>query len=144
MIVEGEEETTSHLEGFVAENPDLFRADVFVIADGGNEEVGVPVLEVTTRGGVVLTIEVRTLEQPVHSGVFGGAAPDALMALIHIWPRCTMASVTWRSQVCNGAHGRAQRRPKTSFDGLEGCCPAPGSWGAERCRAGCGRGHRST
>ena len=57
---------------------------MFVIADGGNEEVGVPVLEVTTRGGVVLTVEVRTLEQPVHSGVFGGAAPDALMALIHV------------------------------------------------------------
>ncbi|MFL6071097.1 MAG: M20/M25/M40 family metallo-hydrolase [Actinomycetes bacterium] len=84
VIIEGEEETASHLEGFVAANPELFRADVFVIADGGNEEVGVPVLEVTTRGGVVLTVEVRTLEQPVHSGVFGGAAPDALMALIHI------------------------------------------------------------
>jgi acetylornithine deacetylase/succinyl-diaminopimelate desuccinylase-like protein len=84
VIVEGEEETQSHLEGFVAANPELFRADVFVIADGGNEEVGVPVLEVTTRGGVVLTLEVRTLEQPVHSGVFGGAAPDALMALIKI------------------------------------------------------------
>jgi acetylornithine deacetylase/succinyl-diaminopimelate desuccinylase-like protein len=84
VIIEGEEETNSHLEGFVAQNPDLFSADVFVIADGGNEEVGVPVLEVTTRGGVVLTVEVRTLEQPVHSGVFGGAAPDALMALIQI------------------------------------------------------------
>jgi acetylornithine deacetylase/succinyl-diaminopimelate desuccinylase-like protein len=84
VIVEGEEETQSHLGAFVSANPDLFTADVFVIADGGNEQVGVPVLEVTTRGGVVVTVEVRTLEQPVHSGVFGGAAPDALMALIHV------------------------------------------------------------
>jgi acetylornithine deacetylase/succinyl-diaminopimelate desuccinylase-like protein len=84
VIIEGEEETQSHLDAFVSANPDLFTADVFIIADGGNEQVGVPVLEVTTRGGVVVTLEVRTLEQPVHSGVFGGAAPDALMALIHV------------------------------------------------------------
>ena len=84
VVIEGEEETASHLEEFVSANPDLFTADAFVIADGGNEEVGIPVLDVTTRGGVVLTIEVRTLEQPVHSGIFGGAAPDALMALIRV------------------------------------------------------------
>ena len=83
-MIEGEEETASHLEEFVSANPDLFTADAFFIADGGNEEVGIPVLDVTTRGGVVLTIEVRTLEQPVHSGIFGGAAPDALMALIRV------------------------------------------------------------
>ena len=84
VVIEGEEETQSHLGDFVAANPDLFTADVFVIADGGNEQVGVPVLEVSTRGAVVLTLEVRTLEQPVHSGIFGGAAPDALMAMIAI------------------------------------------------------------
>ena len=84
VVIEGEEETQSHLGDFVRANPALFTADVFVIADGGNEQVGVPVLEVTTRGAVVLTIEVKTLEQPVHSGIFGGAAPDALMALIRV------------------------------------------------------------
>jgi acetylornithine deacetylase/succinyl-diaminopimelate desuccinylase-like protein len=84
VVIEGEEETDSHLEAFAVEHPELFAADVYVIADGGNEQVGVPVLEVTTRGGVVLDVEVRTLEQPVHSGVFGGGAPDALLALMRM------------------------------------------------------------
>jgi acetylornithine deacetylase/succinyl-diaminopimelate desuccinylase-like protein len=81
VVIEGEEETDSHLEAFALSHPELFTADVYVIADGGNEQVGVPVLEVTTRGGVVVEVEVRTLEQPVHSGIFGGGAPDALLAL---------------------------------------------------------------
>ena len=82
VVIEGEEETQSHLGDFVEANPDLFAADVFVIADGGNEQVGVPVLEVSTRGAVVLTVEINTLQQPVHSGIFGGGAPDALMAMV--------------------------------------------------------------
>jgi acetylornithine deacetylase/succinyl-diaminopimelate desuccinylase-like protein len=81
VVVEGEEETESHLEAFAVANPALFTADVYVIGDGGNEEVGVPTIEVTTRGGAMVEVEVRTLERPVHSGIFGGGAPDAVMAL---------------------------------------------------------------
>ena len=84
VVVEGEEETDSHLDDFVRAHPDLFASDVYVIADGGNEQVGVPVLEVTTRGAVFLEVEVTTLAQPVHSGIFGGGAPDALMALVRL------------------------------------------------------------
>ena len=84
VVIEGEEETDSHLEAFALANPELFTADVYVIADGGNEQVGHPVIEVTTRGGVVLDVEVSTLERPVHSGLFGGGAPDALLALMRL------------------------------------------------------------
>ncbi|MCZ3387081.1 MAG: M20/M25/M40 family metallo-hydrolase [Actinomycetia bacterium] len=84
VVIEGEEETDSHLEAFALANPDLFTADVYVIADGGNEQVGEPVIGVSTRGGVVLEVAVNTLEQPVHSGLFGGAAPDALLALMRM------------------------------------------------------------
>ncbi len=84
IVIEGEEETDSHLETFALANPELFTADVYVIADGGNEQVGQPVIEVTTRGGVVLDVEVTTLDRPVHSGLFGGGAPDALMALMRL------------------------------------------------------------
>ncbi len=84
VVIEGEEETDSHLEAFALAHPELFVADVYVIADGGNEQVGIPVIEVATRGGVVLDVEVTTLKRPVHSGVFGGGAPDALLALMRM------------------------------------------------------------
>jgi len=84
ILVEGEEETISHLGDFVDANPDLFACDAFVIADMGNQEVGRPALTTALRGEVSCTVRVRTLDHPVHSGLFGGAAPDALVALIRI------------------------------------------------------------
>jgi acetylornithine deacetylase/succinyl-diaminopimelate desuccinylase-like protein len=82
LVIEGEEETDSHLEAFALANPDLFAADVYVIADSGNDVVGHPMLCTALRGAVAVTLEVRTLDQAVHSGMFGGAVPDALLALI--------------------------------------------------------------
>ncbi len=84
LVLEGEEETFSHLESFVEANPGLFEADVMVIADMGNIVVGEPAFTTSCRGTVACTIEVRTLDRAVHSGVFGGPAPDALVALVHI------------------------------------------------------------
>lgn len=84
ILVEGEEETISHLEAFVEANPDLFHADAFVIADIGPQRVGRPGLTTALRGDVACTLTVRTLANPVHSGMFGGAAPDALTAMIRI------------------------------------------------------------
>jgi acetylornithine deacetylase/succinyl-diaminopimelate desuccinylase-like protein len=82
ILIEGEEETISHLEDFVDANPEMFDCDAFVIADMGNQAVGRPALTTALRGEVSCTVRVRTLAFPVHSGVFGGAAPDALVALI--------------------------------------------------------------
>jgi acetylornithine deacetylase/succinyl-diaminopimelate desuccinylase-like protein len=84
VVIEGEEETLSHLEDFVTAHPDLFRADVMVIADMGNIVAGEPAVTATLRGHVQCTVETRTVDRPLHSGVFGGAAPDALVALIRI------------------------------------------------------------
>jgi len=84
LLVEGEEETISHLEDYVESNPELFACDAFVVADMGNQEVGRPALTTALRGAVSCTVRVRTLDHPVHSGLFGGAAPDALVALIRI------------------------------------------------------------
>jgi len=84
ILVEGEEETDSHLDGFVRDNPDMFSCDAVVVADMGNLEVGRPALTTALRGVVVCTVTVRTLDFPVHSGEFGGAAPDALLALIRL------------------------------------------------------------
>lgn len=84
VIIEGEEETAGHLEEFVAAHPDVFRCDAFVVADNGNLSVGEPALTTTLRGEVSCVIEVRTLDHAVHSGSFGGVAPDALVSLIRI------------------------------------------------------------
>jgi len=84
VLIEGEEETTSHIEELVATRPDLFSCDAFIIADNGNLSMGEPALTTTLRGEVSCIIEVSTLDHAVHSGMFGGAAPDALVALIKI------------------------------------------------------------
>lgn len=84
VIVEGEEETHSHLPEFVRAHPEFFRCDLFVVEDTGNLTAGDPVLTTTLRGVVSCIIGVRTLDHAVHSGSFGGPAPDALIALIRI------------------------------------------------------------
>ncbi len=82
VVIEGEEETgASNLEPFVPEHPELFAADVMVVADMGNRTLGVPALVTSLRGMAVMTIQVQTLEREVHSGYFGGPAPDAFVAL---------------------------------------------------------------
>ncbi|HEU0102448.1 MAG TPA: dipeptidase [Mycobacteriales bacterium] len=82
VLVEGEEEIGSpSLPGLLAAHRDLLAADVLVLADAMNWRVGVPALTTTLRGGVSAVVEVRTLERPVHNGVFGGPVPDALTCL---------------------------------------------------------------
>ncbi|MDI6719683.1 MAG: M20/M25/M40 family metallo-hydrolase [Methanomicrobiales archaeon] len=84
VLIEGEEESTDSLARFVAENPNLVACDAFVIADMGNLTAGEPALTATLRGEAGSTITVRTLDHAVHSGEFGGPAPDALTALCRI------------------------------------------------------------
>jgi acetylornithine deacetylase/succinyl-diaminopimelate desuccinylase-like protein len=82
VIVEGEEETgRGTFQQAVVADPGRFAADVIVVADSGNWKVGEPTLTTTLRGLCVVDVEVRTLAAPVHSGLFGGPVPDALLAL---------------------------------------------------------------
>src|SRR2546423_5081784 len=82
VFVEGEEEYGSDSLGdIIAAHLEELRSDVIVIADSGNWEIGQPALTTSLRGIVNLLAEVRVLKSAVHSGVFGGAIPDALMVL---------------------------------------------------------------
>lgn len=85
LVVEGSEETGGGgLDDLVAERPDLVAADAILIVDSGNVEVGSPTLTTSLRGIANVVVTVDTLAAGVHSGQFGGAAPDALAALIAI------------------------------------------------------------
>jgi acetylornithine deacetylase/succinyl-diaminopimelate desuccinylase-like protein len=83
VVIEGQEEVGSAFSTFPPSRPELFAADAMVIGDMGSFRPGVPTLTVALRGMAMLTVEARTLAGPKHSGQFGGAAPDALIALLH-------------------------------------------------------------
>jgi acetylornithine deacetylase/succinyl-diaminopimelate desuccinylase-like protein len=83
LIAEGsEEQGLNELEEWVPGNPQLLRADSILVGDGGNFAAGVPTLTVTLRGVANVVVTVRTLRSAMHSGMFGGPAPDALAALV--------------------------------------------------------------
>jgi acetylornithine deacetylase/succinyl-diaminopimelate desuccinylase-like protein len=83
LVFEGsEEQGTGGLEDFVPKNADLLRADAILVCDTGNAAVGHPAATVSLRGVVNVVVTVQALESEVHSGMFGGAAPDALAALV--------------------------------------------------------------
>ncbi|MDQ0945181.1 dipeptidase [Streptomyces sp. V1I1] len=85
VIVEGsEEQGTGGLEQYAEAHPELLTADAIVIGDTGNFRVGLPTVTATLRGMTMIRVQIDTLEGNLHSGQFGGAAPDALAALIRV------------------------------------------------------------
>ncbi|MDG4860588.1 dipeptidase [Streptomyces sp. T-3] len=85
FIAEGSEEMgTGGLEKYAEAHPELLKSDSIIIGDSGNFRVGLPTVTSTLRGMTLLRVEVDTLAGNLHSGQFGGAAPDALGALIRV------------------------------------------------------------
>ena len=85
VFVEGEEEIGSPtFEAFLAAHHDLLAADVIIVADSVNWKIGVPALTTSLRGLVDGTITVRTLDHAVHSGMYGGPVPDAMLATVRL------------------------------------------------------------
>jgi acetylornithine deacetylase/succinyl-diaminopimelate desuccinylase-like protein len=82
LIAEGaEEQGSGALEQLVPKAREMLAADVVIIADAGNFAAGVPTVTTSLRGIANVTVSVSTLDSAMHSGMFGGPAPDALIAL---------------------------------------------------------------
>jgi len=85
FIFEGEEEVGSpNLPGFVDQHRDLLAADLVINADGLQFSEDRPALAVGLRGGCGVQIDIKGTAFDVHSGLFGGAAPNANRALVEL------------------------------------------------------------
>lgn len=85
IFIEGEEEAGSpSFTSFLETYKDKLAGDVIIVADSGNWSTSVPAITTTLRGLVSLEFEVRTLDHAVHSGMYGGAVPDAMLAMVKI------------------------------------------------------------
>lgn len=85
VFIEGEEEAGSpSFRNFLEENREILNADVIIVADSANWSTTVPALTTTLRGLVSQVIEVSTLDHALHSGMYGGAVPDAMTATIRL------------------------------------------------------------
>lgn len=83
VFIEGEEEFGSRsFKNFLQQHRDQLRADVIVVADSDNWDSETPALTVGLRGNVTFKLTVSTLSHASHSGMFGGAVPDAMLATI--------------------------------------------------------------
>jgi len=85
FIVEGEEEVGgASIAKFVAEHPEKLRADVALVSDTAMYAEGMPTLCIGLRGLIYLEVEATGPARDLHSGLYGGAAPNAVYGLIEL------------------------------------------------------------
>lgn len=108
LFIEGEEEYGSRsFARFLRDNAEALRADAIVVADSGNLDSETPGLTVSLRGNARFTLRVRTLEHASHSGMFGGAVPDAMMAAV------TLLATLWDADGAVAVEGMTSRTGET-------------------------------
>jgi len=85
FLIEGEEEVGGEsVAKYVAENPEKLKADVALVSDTEMYAPGLPTLNIGLRGLVYLEIEARGPARDLHSGLYGGAAPNAVFGLVEL------------------------------------------------------------
>lgn len=85
LFIEGEEEIGSpSFRSFLETYRDKLAGDAIIVADSSNLACGKPALTTSLRGMAGLEFTVRTLDHSVHSGMYGGAVPDATLAMTRL------------------------------------------------------------
>jgi acetylornithine deacetylase/succinyl-diaminopimelate desuccinylase-like protein len=82
VLIEGEEEAGGEsIEAYVKEYPERLAANLALIYDTGMPQIGLPAVTYGLRGILYTELEVRGAKRDLHSGVYGGVAPNPLHAL---------------------------------------------------------------
>ena len=85
FIFEGEEECGGHvIADLLRAEPERTRADAALVCDMSYYAPGIPAVYTALRGLCYAEISVRTLERDLHSGTYGGVAPNALETLVRL------------------------------------------------------------
>ncbi len=85
FLIEGEEEVGgASIASYVAANPDKLKADVALVSDTALYAPGIPTLCIGLRGLVYTEVEATGPARDLHSGLYGGAAPNAVYGLIEL------------------------------------------------------------
>ncbi len=85
FLVEGEEEIGgASIAKYVAANAEKLRADVALVSDTAMYADGMPTLCIGLRGLIYMEIESDGPARDLHSGLYGGAAPNAVYGLIEL------------------------------------------------------------
>src|SRR6185295_4399410 len=85
FLIEGEEEVGGEaIAKYVAQNPQKLKADVALVSDTALYAEGIPTLCIGLRGLIYLEIEATGPMRDLHSGLYGGAAPNAVFGLVEL------------------------------------------------------------
>jgi acetylornithine deacetylase/succinyl-diaminopimelate desuccinylase-like protein len=85
FVFEGEEESGGRVVyDLLRTEPERTRADAVLVSDSSFYEPGMPAVYTGLRGICYAEISVRTLQRDVHSGTYGGVAPNAIETLVRI------------------------------------------------------------
>jgi len=85
VILEGEEEVGGEgIAAFVREHPERLKADFALVSDTEMFAPGLPTLCTGLRGMIYTEIEVRGAKTDLHSGMYGGVAPNPFIALAQV------------------------------------------------------------